>query len=1050
MKPCPLVSRSLVLLAASTCLHVATGLSPRPLVAQTEASAAAHVHAPLAAGLKWRSIGPAVAGGRITDLEVVPGSQSLVYLGTASGGVWKSENHGTTWTPIFDDAGNLSVGDIAIAPSDPLEVWVGTGEANNRNSSPWGAGVYHSTDGGKTWRLTGLEETRHVGRIVVHPTNPDVVWVGALGHLFGPNEERGVYKTTDRGATWEKVLHVDENTGVVDLTIDPSDPSVLYAATYQRQRRAWGFVGGGPGSGVHKTTDGGRTWHELTNGLPEGDKGRIGLAISARTPSLVMAVVEAEDGGVYKSNDRGESWRKVNDLNQRPMYYSQLRIDPNDDERVYMVAGALHRSEDGGQTFEALPMELEYNTGVHVDHHDLWIDPGNSRHMILGNDGGVYTTWDMGANWSFIANLPIGQFYDVDLDMADPYNVYGGLQDNNSYRGPSRTRRYQGILNRDWQVVDYGDGMYAETDWSDPGTAYLTSQNAGIVRVDVATGDRKALKPFPRDTTEEYRFDWKSPILVSPHNSNRVYLGGNRLFISDDRGDSWRATEDLTRALDQDSLPIMGVLPDSTTLSKHDGASGYGEITAVSESPAAPGVLWTGADDGTLQASRDGGESWTDVTANVGGTPIPYYVSWVEASHAEAERAYVSLDGHWDDDYGPYVFVTDDLGATWRSLSEGLATAGSASINVVREHPRNPSLLVAGAENGVFASVDQGATWAHLGSGMPAVPVDDIEIHPRENDVVAGTHGRGIWILDDVTPLSEGGASAADGPVFFPPRPATLFLYRNDVPSMGQGVYRAQNPAYGANLDYRLPEAVGDEGVQLRIRNEAGDLVRTVDGPGAAGLNRATWDLRHDPVPHDTTRYDAPNLDSGPDGPLVLPGAYSVELVVNGNGQGVRQRQELIVRPDDRFPVPAAERLARYEFTLEMYELQKLAYERGVAAYEIERAATDAVDSLAALGGAEDDSARAAALVHEIEETADEWREINSDLRNWWTGLIGKFDGGPSTMGSLAGPSDDQHRRLARLQETARAAAERLDEVAATTVPALNALLEAYGISAVP
>ena len=383
-------------------------------------------------------------------------------------------------------------------------------------------------------------------------------------------------------------------------------------------------------------------------------------------------------------------------------------------------------------------------------------------------------------------------------------------------------------------------------------------------------------------------------------------------------------------------------------------------------------------------------------------------------------------------------------------MSEGLATAGSASINVVREHPRNPSLLVAGAENGVFASVDQGATWAHLGSGMPAVPVDDIEIHPRENDFVAGTHGRGIWILDDVTPLSEGGASAADGPVFFPPRPATLFLYRNDVPSMGQGVYRAQNPAYGANLDYRLPEAVGDEGVQLRIRNEAGDLVRTVDGPGAAGLNRATWDLRHDPVPHDTTRYDVPNLDSGPDGPLVLPGAYSVELVVDGNGQGVRQRQELVVRPDDRFPVPAAERLARYEFTLEMYELQKLAYERGVAAYEIERAATDAVDSLAALGGSEDDSARAGALVHEIEETADEWREINSDLRNWWTGLIGKFDGGPSTMGSLAGPSDDQHRRLARLQESARAAAERLDEVAATTVPALNALLEAYGISAVP
>ena len=936
----------------AVCIHSVAILGPRTLAAQAPSTARSPAPT-LAAGLQWRAIGPAVTGGRITDLEVPPGSQSVVYVGTASGGVWKSENHGTTWAPIFDDAANLSVGDMAIAPSDPLEVWVGTGEANNRNSSPWGAGVYHSTDGGKTWRLAGLEETKHIGRIVVHPTNPDIVWIGALGHLFGPNEERGVYKTTDRGRSWEKVLHVDENTGVVDLAIDPSDPSVLYAATYQRRRRAWGFVGGGPGSGVHKSTDGGRTWRELTNGLPEGDIGRIGLAVSTRTPSLVMAVVEAEDGGVYKSNDRGESWRKVNDLNQRPMYYSQLRIDPNDDQRVYMVAGALHRSEDGGRTFEALPMELEYNTGVHVDHHDLWIDPRDSRHMILGNDGGVYTTWDMGTNWSFVANLPIGQFYDVDLDMAEPYNVYGGLQDNNSYRGPSRTRRYQGILNQDWQVVDYGDGMYAETDWSDPGTVYVTSQNAGIVRVDVATGDRKALKPFPRDTTEEYRFDWKSPILVSPHNSSRVYLGGNRLFISEDRGDSWRATEELTRAVHQDSLPIMGVLPDSTTLSKHDGASGYGEITAVSESPAMPGMLWTGADDGTVQASRDGGESWTDVTANVGGAPTPYYVSWVEASHAEAERAYVSLDGHWDDDYAPYVFVTEDLGATWSSLSVGLSMAGSATINVVREHPRNPDFLVVGAENGVFASVDRGSTWARLGSGMPAVPVDDIEIHPRENDVVAGTHGRSIWILDDITPLSEGTvAEPADGPRFFAPRPATLFLYRNDVPSMGQGLYRAENPAYGANLDYWLPEPTGDGRVQLRVRNGNGDVVRTLDGPGSAGLNRATWDLRHDPIPHDTTRYDVPNLDTGPDGPLVLPGAYSVELVVGGGQDGgeERWRQELVVRPDELFPVPAADRLARYEFTLELYELQRIAYEQGVTAYEIERAATDAVDSLAALG----------------------------------------------------------------------------------------------------
>ena len=458
-------------------------LGATPLLSTAAAPLTAQPPTRIAAGLHWRSIGPAIAGGRISDVEIVPGTQSHIYLGAASGGVWVSVNHGTTWTPLFDEQPNLSVGDIALAPSDPLQVWVGTGEANNRNSSPWGQGVYHSSDGGKTWRLTGLEETRHIGRIVVHPTDPDRVWVAALGHLFGPNEERGVYRTTDRGATWEKVVHIDENTGFVDLAMDPADPATLYAAAYQRQRRAWGFIGGGPGSGLYKSTDGGDSWRELTEGLPEGDKGRIGVAVSTRNPALVMAVVEAEDGGIFKSTDRGESWTRVNELNQRPMYYSQLRIDPNDDETVYLVAGSLHRSTDGGENFTTVALELVYNTGVHVDHHDLWIDPADSRHMILGNDGGLYSTWDGGENWTFISNIPIGQFYDVDLDMADPYNVYGGLQDNNSYRGPSRTRRYHGILNRDWQVIDYGDGMYVETDPSDLGSVYVTSQNAGIVRV---------------------------------------------------------------------------------------------------------------------------------------------------------------------------------------------------------------------------------------------------------------------------------------------------------------------------------------------------------------------------------------------------------------------------------------------------------------------------------------------------------------------------------------------------------------------------------------
>ncbi len=1019
--------------------------------------AAAQAPDRIAAGLTWRYIGPAIAGGRISDVEIVPGTQSHILVGAASGGVWESVNHGTTWTPIFDDQPNLSVGDIALAPSDPLEIWVGTGEANNRNSSPWGQGVYHSSDGGKTWRLTGLEDTRHVGRIVVHPTDPERVWVAAVGHLFGPNEERGVFRTTDRGATWQKLLYIDANTGATDLAMDPSDPAILYAAMYQRQRRAYGFIGGGPGSGIYKSTDGGDTWRELTEGLPEGDMGRIGLAVSRRNPQLVMAVVEAEDGGIFKSTDRGETWTRVNELNQRPMYYSQLRIDPNDDETVYLVAGSLHRTTDGGENFATVAQEVVYNTGVHVDHHDLWIDPENSAHMILGNDGGLYSTWDRGDNWTFISNIPIQQFYDIDLDMADPYFVYGGLQDNNSYRGPSRNTRYHGILNRDWQVVDYGDGMYAEADWSDPGTVYVTSQNAGIVRVDLATGDRKALKPFPRDTTEAYSFDWKSPILVSPHNPDRVYLGGNRLFISDDRGESWRATDELTRGLDHDSIPIMGMLPDSTTLSRHDGVSGYGEITAVSESPVRAGVLWTGADDGTVQVSRDDGVTWTDVSANIvgaaGGPPFAYYVSWVEASHHEAARAYVSLDGHWDDDYAPYVFVTEDMGATWRSLAAGL---GSATVNVVREHHANPHVLIVGAEDGAFASIDRGANWALLGSGMPAVPVDDIEIHPRDNDVVAGTHGRGIYVLDDIGLISPyiyletGGVTGTttvllSQPIFAPPRDATMFLYRNDVPSQGQGMFRAANPAYGAWFDYWLPEAV-ESGVNIEVRDASGAVVRTLTGPGAAGTSRVTWDLRHEPIPHDTTRYDVPNLDSGPDGPLVLPGEFTVVLTVGDD----RRQQDLTVRPDDRLRVSEAERVARYEFTMELHELKLFAYDVGVAAYDLEREANGAVETLEETDGVdEDDLERARELAAEIEEVADEWRRLNSDIRNWWTGLLGKFDGGPSTMGSLSGPSDDHRRRMARIWEEARAAEEQLDEVVDDVVRDLNEVLEGAGVDGI-
>jgi photosystem II stability/assembly factor-like uncharacterized protein len=1018
------------------------------------AGAIQHIHGQdpsILAGFQWRSLGPAVAGGRVTDIEVVPGTPSQLYVGSASGGVFLSRNHGITWEPILDAAENISVGDIALAPSDPLEVWVGTGEANNRNSSPWGAGVYRSSDGGKTWRFMGLEETRHIGRIVVHPTDPMTVWVAALGHLWGPNAERGIYKTSDGGETWRKVLFIDENTGFVDLARHPADPDVLYAAAYQRRRRAWGFVGGGPGSGIYRSMDGGVTWHQVSQGLPEGDKGRIGLTVWARNPNLVVAIVQAREGGIYQSDDQGESWEKVNSLNPRAMYYSQIRIDPNDDQRIYVLGTQLHRSTDGGKTFTEMPMELEYNTGVHVDHHDLWIDPRDSRHMVLGNDGGLYYTFDGGENWLFTANLPIQQFYDISLDTEDPYRIYGGLQDNNSYRGPSATRRYHGILNRDWIVVDYGDGMTNQADPTDSRIAYVSSQGGAIIRLDTRTLDRKDIQPFTADTVNQYRFYWTAPMLLSPHSAATVYLGGNRLFTSRDRGVSWEMTEDLSRGVSQDSLEIMGILTDSTTLARNDGAATYGVITTVAESPARSGILWVGTDDGNVQVSKDGGETWTEVSGRIPDLPHPMFVSRVAASHHVAGRAYVSFDGHWDDDYGPYLYVTEDFGQVWRSLARNLE---SATVNVITEHPDNQDLLFVGAEDGIFASLDRGSTWLPFNNNMPRVPVDDIEIHARENDLVAGTHGRGIWILDDVRALAGLTSNVRQSVAhIFTPRNATLFQYNTDVPSQGQGIFIAPNPPFGAMLDFWLSQELDD--ARLNIRDSGGKTVRTMPAPGKAGFNRVTWDLRYQPLPHDTTRFQVPSLDVGPRGPMVMPGQYSVELLAAGQ---VLSSTELQVRWDPLKPMLESEIRARHDFTMALYELQQIGYHASVQADEVADVAREAMDTLKSVedvpAGTPRDSlpeelAIADSLRSAIADVASELRRRNNDLRGWWRGLIGKFAGGPSVIGSMTGPTRSQEERLEWTRVRLREAVQRLDEAIRETVPALNRILAEKGTSTV-
>src|SRR5574341_2545767 len=725
--------------------------------------------APLSAGLlqelRFREIGPAVTGGRIHDVEALPNDPSTIYVATASGGLWKTTNRGTTWTPIFDSQPVSTFGDVAIAPSNPNVVWAGTGEQNNRQSTSWGNGVYRSTDAGTTWTHLGLVETRHIGKVVVDHANPDVAYVAALGNLWKPNPERGVFKTTDGGRTWTRVLYVDTLTGAVDLVVDPADPNTLYAATYQRLRRAWGFSGGGPGSGIHKTTDGGRTWRRLSGGLPGGDIGRIGLAIAATNPRVLNATVEHRgQGGTYRSTDGGATWRKVNNLNPRPMYYSEIFIDPRDENRVYVLGTQSYVSEDGGANLRQLPTAPTYDVGVHADHHALWIDPNNPKHFLLGGDGGLYQTWDRGATYDKLNNFAIGQFYDIGLDMREPYYVYGGLQDNHSWMGPSATRHWEGILNDDWREIGFGDGMYQQVDPTSHRYVYSDASDGGFTRVDAETGDILDIVPAPPQGEVEYRWDWDAPILVSRHDPRTVYLGGNRLFISHDRGVSWERTADLTRQINRDTLRLMGVPGTESMLSKNDGESTFGEITTIAESPLDSRILWVGTDDGNVQVSRDGGRTWTDVSGNARGVRSGTYVSRVAASGAGPGVAYVTFDAHRDGDFAPYVFRTEDFGRTWASRALGLP---SGSVKAIAEDQINRSLVFLGTEHALWASNDAGGTWVPLMPNLPTTLYADIEIHPRANDLVLGTHGRRIWVLDDLAPLAEWSAATAAAPHLF-------------------------------------------------------------------------------------------------------------------------------------------------------------------------------------------------------------------------------------------------------------------------------------------
>jgi photosystem II stability/assembly factor-like uncharacterized protein len=849
--------------------------------------------------LKWRSIGPVNTSGRIDDFAVarVAGQPDAIYVATASGGVFKSTNAGTSWTPVFDEVDAMqSIGDVTVAPSSPNTVWVGTGEANNRQSSSWGDGVYKSTDAGKTWKNMGLTDTKHIGRIVIDPVNANVVYVAALGHLWGANAERGVFKTMDGGATWKKVLYVDADTGATDIVIDPKNPKILVAAMLQRRRTSWGYNGGGPGSGIYKSVDAGATWKRLSKGLPEGDLGRIALDMFPQDPKLIFATVEGRPSGVYRSADAGETWEALAKTNIRPTYFSQIRVDPSDRNRVYMLGSnrGFLVSNDSGKTF----VDTGVN-GIHGEDHALWVDPDNTNHLIIGGDGGVSISWDRGVTWDFRMNMPIGQFYEIGVDMKTPFTVCGGLQDNGEWCVPSAVRDRNGIAASDAFNIGGGDGFYVKIDPTDNNYAYAESQNGNAGRVNLTTKERSSVRPSLPG--QQLRFNWDTPIVISTADPNTIYIGAQMLFRSPDRGATWTAISgDLTTG---DDHPAGSENPPADALSRNDGISPFNTITSVSESPLDARVLYVGTQDGNVQMTRDGGKTWTNLTGKFPGVPKYTYVSTVLASEHVAGRAYVTFDGHYTDDFEPYLYKTEDFGQAWTRLGGGPPT----SINRVREHPRNANMILVGHEKGLHFSADLGRSWFPLSrvTNFPTVSVDDIVVHPRDNSLVLGTHGRGIWILDDMGPLEAWTAATyTSAAALMPIAPARQMITSSPQAWYGSGTFFAPNPDFNAGINYFIKNG-GSGTVQIEISDRFGNLVRTLQGPAATGLNHATWDMRGEAAP--PTGAAAAGAPAGrgggrggrggtPQGPLVTPGTYLVSITVPGVAQPLTG--QLVVEAD--------------------------------------------------------------------------------------------------------------------------------------------------------
>lgn len=890
------------------CLLVLEGFS-----SQVPKKEVKHDFSSLIGGLKFRNIGPAVMGGRTVDFAVVESNTAIIYAAVGPSGVWKSENGGITWQPVFDKEGSVAVGAVAVSQSHPDIVWVGTGEGTARNSVGIGDGVYKSEDGGKTWKKMGLEDTRFISKIIIDRTNPDTVYVGALGHLWGPNKERGLFKTENGGKTWKKVLYINEDTGIADLAIDPSNSKILYVAAWDYRRLPYHFRSGGPGSGLYKSTDGGETWKRLTKGLPEGDYGRIGIDVCRSNPDVVYAVIEAKDSGVFRSEDKGETWTRMCDkrtydrINFRPFYYSKITVDPNNDLVVYVYSGSSYVSRDGGKTYEAISGD------THPDHHTLWVNPHNSNHLIDGNDGGIDISYDGGKTWYDVKSAAWAEVYQVGFDMRDPYYVYVGLQDNGSWGGPVNSLDPNGIMNYHWYPIGGGDGFYIQVDPEEPYVLYRNAHMGGISRFHVNTGDSQGIKPIASLKDEPYRFNWNSPILLSPHNRNVLYFGGNYLFKSIDKGRSWqKVSPDLSTNDPEKQKDSGGITPDNT------GAEIHCTIFTISESPLQEGLIWVGTDDGLVQLTRDGGKTWENVTKNIKGLPPESWVTRIEASHFAPGTAYATFSRHQVDDYRPYIYKTEDFGKTWISLKANLPDVGY--LHVVREDPQNKDLLFVGSEFGLFLSFDGGKSWISWRHDFPTIAVRDIQIHPRERDLLVGTHGRGIWILDDLKPLESLTPEVLERESFlFEIRPATLFSLKSSSMYSGPHDFSGPNPPYGACINYYLKNKPKEaDRISLTIQDLNGNLVRTLKVSREKGINRVYWDLREEGLAMPPSEIDRGRRFGGMmAGAFVFPGEYRVVLEFNDQ----KTEKKVLVKPFQEHKFTLEERRLNQKYVREIGEL---------------------------------------------------------------------------------------------------------------------------------